>query len=433
MDTRPTVLILQHHAVNCAAILDRAGAAYLVTEDDRDDPATGTVSVQGGARRRHVLRRLQLSRYAGIFRVSSLDSIEELSAVAAHLLAVGAGVDKVVTYTEETQYAGGYLAQLLGLDHNTPEISLYTRDKRVMKARAAGAGLPVPRYVSLPNAGRDADLDRIEAALGYPLVVKPANGWGSMHTTLVADREHLTAVLAAAATPTGLISDHLIAEQFIAGEELHADAVWRDGEAWVFFVSRYYTPRMELNTESGLNGSVLLREDDYPDLYKEVRELNDRYVEAIGLRRGTTHLELFRHRDTGRLVCSEIASRMAGANFPEVIGAACGVNERVLWAHELLDGRRADLPLWRGTRPGYVGWVNVPPSGTGTVRTVPDREELLAHPNVLVAQVLVAVGDEVPVTWSSTWGVLLVIAAETEKDLVALAATLTASIHITVE
>jgi hypothetical protein len=429
----PTVLVFRHHGLQCPPVLERAGTAFLVTDRDPDadtTPSAGAPVSRREARRRHALRRIQMSRYAGIYRISSMNSIAELSAVAAHLLFIDAGIDKVVTHTEQTQYAAGYIAHLLGLDHYSPHLSLYTRDKRAMKTRAAAAGLPVPHYLSLPNAGRTAEIGRIEATVGYPLVLKPANGWGSIHTTLVHGRAELAAALAGVDLHTGLWSDHLVAEEFIAGDEFHADAVWRDGEPWVFFVSRYFTPRLELNTGTGLNGSVMLRPDDHPDLYRQVRELNTRYNAAIGLTRGVTHLEVFRERGTSRLVCSEIASRMAGANFPEVIGAACGVSERVLWAHELLDGNLADLPPLRQTVPGYVGWVNVPAPQTGTVRSLPVQAELLAHPNVLDAQIILAVGQEIPLAWSSTWGVLLVIGAKTEDQLIEVATELTASIKI---
>jgi hypothetical protein len=424
-----TVLVLRHNPDRSAAVLDRAGTAYLVTDEPGDGGADAAPR-PGGNRAQHVARRIALSRYARVYRVSSIQSIEELSAVAADLLVTGAAIDKVVAYSEQDQYAAAYLSHLLGTGGYSPVLSLNTRDKRAMKLRAAAAGLPLPRYLALSRDVGDGDLDRIEAAVGYPLVLKPANGWGTVQTTLVRDRAGLVPALDNLDLRGGLSADHLLVEEFIAGDEFHVDAVWRDGKPWVFFVSRYFTPRLGLTSGAGLNGSILLREDDHPDLYRRMLDLNTRYNAAVGLDRGATHLEVFREHGTGRHICSEIASRPGGANVGELIGVACGVSQHVVWAHELLDGRLADLPPLRRTYPGCLAWLNVPPPRPGRVRSVPDRRTILAHPNVLDVTVRLAPGRDIPVITPSTWGLLLVVTAETEAQLTAAAAELVATIEI---
>ena len=88
---------------------------------------------------------------------------------------------------------------------------------------------------------------------------------------------------------SNLASRHLIAEEFIDGAELHIDAVWRDGEAWVFTVGRYFEPRLDLWLNGGLDGGYLLPEEEHADLYQALRDFQDKINMALGITSGATH------------------------------------------------------------------------------------------------------------------------------------------------
>lgn len=397
-----------------AELLARTGSAYLVADGYGKNMPAGAED-----------------DFEQVYRISSYDSLEELSAVAADLISRGVRIDKVASYAEFTQYAAAYLARLLGLDEPSSVLALNTRDKRLMKQRAAEAGLRVPRVFSIPDLAAP-DVAGFESAVGYPAVLKPASGWGTTSTLRVGSRTELMAALEAFAFEPGIAAHQLIAEEFIEGEEYHVDAVWRDGRPWIFFVSRYFVPRLEVDTHGGLNGSVLLRQEDEPELYRRMLDFHRRYNEVVGFNRGVTHLELFESRSTGELVFSEIASRLAGANIVEVIGAACGQDERTVWAHELLDGDLTELELDAG-QAHSVGWLNLAPSRSGTIRALPDRDELLAHPNVLSVSMRASVGDEVHVAGPSMWCVMLVLGAGSEDELLKAAAEIDASYQVEVD
>jgi biotin carboxylase len=402
------VLMLRYSGYWAPSILSRADAVYLVVDSS---PASRSLAPE------------VLARFARVYRISSYDSMEELSAVAADLTTTGVVIDKIASPNEHTQYAAGYLARLLGVDHFSEKIALNTRDKRLMRKKAAEAGLAVPRSCSMPDAGRGADLARVASEVGFPLVLKPAGGSGTSHTSLVRDAAELAALLADPDHQRAFAGRHLVAEEFVDGEEFHVDAVWRDGEPWTFFISRYFTPRLRLWNDGGLNGAVLLDESDHADLYDRVREIHRAFNARLGISRGTTHFEFFRERDGGRIVLGEIASRPGGCNIPEVIGAKCGVDERELWAHELLDGRPHELPFAPG-RFAYTGWVNLIPEKSGTITQVPRREDLLRHPGVLAVGLMPQPGDEMHLH-PATLGVLVTAGGDTEADVVRVAGELT--------
>ncbi|MET8136338.1 MULTISPECIES: ATP-grasp domain-containing protein [unclassified Streptomyces] len=370
-----------------------------------------------------------LSRFARVYWISSYDSLEELSAVAGDLLTRDTGIDRVVSFAEFTQYAAGYLAHLLGLKHFSPALALATRDKRVTKTLAALAGLPVARWYSIPDLTDAPDPAEIEEAVGFPLVLKPAGGWGTLSTVKVEGRSELADVLADYATETELVSRQAIVEEFIDGEEFHVDAVWRDGEPWMFHISRYFSPRLRAWARHTPHGSVLLAEQDHPVLYDQVRQLHVQLNKALGLERGATHLEVFQEHGSGRLLVSEIASRVGGANVSDVVAARQGVHGGVVALHELLDGDLAALAFTDGAFAS-VGCLCLVPERSGTIAALPSREALLLHPNVVDAAVYRKAGDAVEVSHPSAWCGLLVIGADSEDELLAVVEDLTSAYRI---
>jgi hypothetical protein len=410
------VLVLRYSVYYCQPVLDRAESAVLVTA--APGPGSG-------------LPPEVLARFDRVYTVSSYDSIEELAAVAADLLVNGIEIDRIATFTEFTQYAAGCLAGMLGVDLTWPALSLRTRDKRVMKQLASRAGVPCARFHSVPDCA-SADLDAIEAAVGYPMVVKPANGFGTYSTVRIDDPEQLAKTLAGFSFHPELCSHQLIAEEYIDGTEFHVDAVWRDGEPWVFCVSRYLAPMLAVATAGGMDCSVLLAEQDHPGLYADILAMHRELNGALGLDRGATHLEVFREHGTGRLLFSELASRLGGANIPQVVGARCGVDERELFAHELLDGDVGELSFTDGEFR-YVGSLNLIPAESGTACRVPDPDALLADSNVLAASVFARVGDTILLSDRSVWYALLVIGADSEDELERAARRISAEFAIRVD
>ena len=90
-------------------------------------------------------------------------------------------------------------------------------DKDVMKRLFASAGLPIPKHVSLlrsewKQSPRKATT-RIEAALKYPLFVKPANGGSSVGISKAHDRKELGPALELAAS----YDRKIVVEQAVGG------------------------------------------------------------------------------------------------------------------------------------------------------------------------------------------------------------------------
>ncbi|MEV6835806.1 ATP-grasp domain-containing protein [Streptomyces sp. NPDC051133] len=355
--------------------------------------------------------------------IRSFDALDEMAQLAVEIRSTGVKVDRVLSLSEFSQFGAAYLATALGLEQPAIEKSVLMRDKRAMKERARQGGITCARHVSLSTADVEGSVRRVTDELGFPVVVKPAAGLGSVATSLVGDAAELAGILREAGADT--VARFLIAEEPIDGDEYHVDAVWEDGKAQILAVSRYLRPRMTVETPGHDNGSILLPREREPELYAEVEELHEWINAAFDITDDITHLEIFRRSD-GRLWFSEIATRFAGGAIPESFGPL-GADLRELWVEAIMGAGREPLTLRRPPYP-YVGWINLAPAEAGTILKDPSDELISRFPYVLDTIRSRSVGFEIGELHPSVWCLMLVIGAESEEQFRERAAELEAAL-----
>lgn len=121
-------------------------------------------------------------------------------------------------------------------------------DKLVAKQLMERAGLDVPRYLGIRDAEVTSDLPaRVEAALGWPVFVKPANLGSSVGVSKARDAGELEAAVAEAAA----YDEWLIVEEAITGREIECGVLG------------------DLHPEASLPGEVVPSREfyDYEDKY----------------------------------------------------------------------------------------------------------------------------------------------------------------------
>ena len=124
------------------------------------------------------------------------------------------------------------MLELLGLPYTGPDVlaSSIAWNKPIAQGLYARNGLAVPDRVSLSQQafremGASAAVDRIAAALGSPIVVKPATGGSSLGLTIVQDAVRLPQAIVGAFS----YADTVLLERFIEGTEVAVTVL--DGKA----------------------------------------------------------------------------------------------------------------------------------------------------------------------------------------------------------
>jgi hypothetical protein len=230
-------------------------------------------------------------------------SYPTLAAATARMIRRHGRFDAFIGMSEWDLMTVARLSEEFGAGGWNTELVSRFRDKPLMKRLVARAGLPVPRYLAL---GARPDAAAIAARLGLPLVVKPRDGAASAGVTLAASVAGLAATLAGIGDPAGFEC-----EEFIDSDIFHVDGVRRDGRYHFVTASAYVGNCLKFAGGEPL-GSVLLAPGAERD---ETIAFAAACLDALGLRDGAFHLELF-GGDGRERVFLEVALRPGGAEVP---------------------------------------------------------------------------------------------------------------------
>jgi ATP-grasp domain len=297
---------------------------------------------------------------------------------------------------------------MLGLDQPTLDTALPARDKRAMKSAVQARGVSCADFVSLRTSQVGQAVAATRARIGFPAVVKPAAGFGTLGTRWIHSARDLRNLMAEQGSD-GL--DHfLIAEEPVSGDEYHVDAVWVRGACKVLGVGRYLKPRIDIKTAGRDNGSVLLPPHDWPELYGDVAELHEKVNGSLGITDGITHMELFKRPGDRQLCFSEIATRFGGGAITQTF-RVWGEDLRLTWVKSLFAPGRP-VPYAAAAQAPYAGWINLAPEEAGRIIREPSDAEIAAFPYVLDAIRVHAAGDEFGDPHPSAWCLMLIAVAD---------------------
>lgn len=358
-----------------------------------------------------------LERCAATYRVSDFNSLEELGAIAVDLSIRGIRVEKVIGLTEFSQYGAGYLDLLLRPGKTDPLAHAATRDKRLMKSRVGQRGVRVATWCSISDPSDPVQVSAVLERLRFPIVVKPAAGFGTMSTVRVDSERELREKLQTFTFEQLIVGRQLIAEEFIEGREFHVDSLWVDGVNQYMAVCAYSQPRLASITRrtvasGSADGSVILPEDGNEELHREIRQMHALANEALGVRTAVTQMELFQD-SAGRLWFSEMGARMAGAWGPLLLSHRYGRN---IWeiVGEGLCGDYPDIKLDGG--PEYIGVLHLAPVQPGVITHMPTDAEISAQEGVLGWQRMREAGAQANFTHAADWYLFVVLGASSAGE-----------------
>ena len=184
-------------------------------------------------------------------------------------------------------------------------------DKAVANTLMDAAGVPHCRWCSAARYELDTDPEgvcaRIEAALPYPIFVKPANAGSSVGISKAKDRAGLRAAIATALAE----DDKVIFEEFVDGQEVECAAIGNPEDPATVLVTRpgeilagaeFYT--YDDKYKNGVSQVVIPARLSEAKL-DEVSAAARRAYLALGCT-GLARCDFFVEKGTGRVLCNEL-------------------------------------------------------------------------------------------------------------------------------
>lgn len=312
----------------------------------------------------------------------------------------------VASSSEYWVATAGEVAAALGLPHPDPDAVRACRDKARQRATLAAAGVPGARFAAVVDP-RAAVLQA--AHLGYPVVVKPVAGSGSVATRLchTANEVRAAATLVLESDPATLglpVQDAVLVEEFLDGPEFSVETM---GTQVVGVTAKHLSPTPWF-VEIG---------HDFPAAAPPgVAATALAALRALGLGWGAAHVEL-RLTATGPRVV-EVNPRLAGGMLPRVVEEALGVD---LVAHAVAVAAGIDRPV-TPTRRHHAAIRFVVADRSGLLTGFDGLDEARAVPHVVEVEPSKPIGAEITIRHSFTDRLGYAIAAGESGSVAARAA-----------
>jgi hypothetical protein len=252
------------------------------------------------------LTREHLSGYLRVPNLTDEDGVVRtvMHAVGGHQIA------RVVCLWEPGVVLAAKLREALGAPGMRVAQAQAFRNKDLMKQRVVAAGIRTARHASATTMAQVRDAAR---DIGYPVIVKPISGAGSMDTVRAGSPEELERALAQVRS-----YDEVNVEEFIEGEEFTYDTICIDGRI-VYENVCYYRPNplIARSTEWISPQTIALRDLNRPDVKAGIA-LGHEVLKALDFGTGFTHMEWF-YTARQEAIFGEIAARPPGAHTVDLM------------------------------------------------------------------------------------------------------------------
>ncbi|WP_062209141.1 pyridoxal-phosphate dependent enzyme [Streptomyces sp. NBRC 109706] len=213
-------------------------------------------------------------------------------------------------------------ADWLGLPGNRADAMTTCRNKALMRAALATAGVPQPRFAVVTEVAQVADA---VAAVGLPCVVKPADDSASQNVLLCADeqqvRAHAELVLGIHTNVRGMPTARtVLVEEFVDAPEFSVEMFSHLGAAECVGITAKEVGGAPYFVERGHVFPAPLPTERADELVAVVRAA----LTACGVETGPTHTEVRLTADGPVII--EINPRLAGGMIPELVRLSTGID-----------------------------------------------------------------------------------------------------------
>ncbi len=257
----------------------------------------------------------------------------------------------VIAGTEAAIYPAAIARRMLGARRSETTTALRCRDKLAMKEYLCDFGIPMTKF--LPESAA-TDAAAVFAALGSPVVKKSRKSSGGKTLEIIHREDQLLLQH----------GSRNILEKFVAAPEASIESFINNGSIQFTNITEYH--------EKGFVNFVPAAFD--AALTAAIQALNRSVIEALKIRWGITHLEVYLTRKG--LLFGEIALRPPGGYIMNAMHHAYGFNP---W--EAFVAMELDTAFEFPDHPRAYAAVEVFHPGAGTVSAVRGEAQVREHPS----------------------------------------------------
>lgn len=193
-----------------------------------------------------------------------------------------------------------YVANKMGLVHNSLECQMLTENKFSMRNAFKKAGLPTPGYLLIYTPELLANID-----LKYPLIVKPVDSGGSKGVNKVNTPEELMHAYIEAKDNSRTY--RVIVEEFIDGREFSVEYISYKGHHYCLQITDKKTSGAPHFIEMAHHQPANIG----PDVAQRIRDMVEKALTALKIENSASHTEI-KLNSKGELYIIEIGARMGG-------------------------------------------------------------------------------------------------------------------------
>lgn len=256
-------------------------------------------------------------------------------------------LDRIVALDDYDVEMAASLREHLRIPGMGDTTARYFRDKLAMRMRARDRDILVPDFVHILNTDRIREfMERVPP----PWLLKPRSEASSLGIKKIISPDELWPTL----DVLGDRQSFYVLEAFVPGEVFHVDSIVSEREVVFSEVHQYGLLLFSVMHEGGIFTTRTIERGSIDD--QELRALNRRLIEALGLVRGVTHAEYLKGQADGRFYFVECAARVGGANIADLVEASTGLNLWAEWAKIEIAGEEADYEL-PARRSDYGGLI----------------------------------------------------------------------------
>ncbi len=322
-----------------------------------------------------------LSHYERVSNITSVPEVER----ACRWIQGKVRIDRLEAVVEAHVMTAAKVREILGIPGTSVETTFLCRDKPTMKEHLRKHGIPTAQ--SLGSAD-PYEIRQFAKSVGYPLILKPRDGAGASNTHKVQSDAELEVAMREMHVDRG---QSIGVEEFIEGHEGFYDTLTINGRVVHDFACHYYPNVLEAMRTRWISPQFIATNRlDSAEGYREIKELGQRVVTALGIETSATHMEWF--FGPKGLKFSEIGCRPPGVRAWDLYAASNEIDIYREWAMCMVHGKKsqhlsrrfaAGIVALRPDRDGHIShydgigeierafgqWImdaHLPPAGTPT-------------------------------------------------------------------